>query len=417
MMWRGDVSLQCGVRSSHSSDALERRPEPPSRRRPDLAIKPPALEAIAYAASRKTPQALPTAENSGRLLSAPCGVPPRSRARPDAATALALPLRFRRKRRPPLALPPRRLDHGPSAASIIAIGGPSHSHAPEAGAPPALSSSPGRNGRLIAVLLAVAALSSWPRARRVRRVPRVDVTLARITAETVRLIRRGIRTAMAPDAAPPRRHHRPHRQRPKDRCRRREHPQPAPSVETARAHRLRTPRGTPARTEKSGGSAPRAWFATARDTRGKVGAGALQRRSRSTAASPALPKQPPIYLECTGASDVCGALTTAFEQAFEREGLPRAARPDGAEILVNASATLLDTHQDQQYGTSFVVQTFSLELRAEAVRDGSAVSMPAARTFSFDRRFGGERAAEQGRLMAAAAVERIQTFWARRVGG
>jgi hypothetical protein len=114
---------------------------------------------------------------------------------------------------------------------------------------------------------------------------------------------------------------------------------------------------------------------------------------------------------------VCGALTTAFEQALEREGLPRAARPDGAEILVNASATLLDTHQDQQYGTSFVVQTFSLELRAEAVRDGSAVSMPAARTFSFDRRFGGERAAEQGRLMAAAAVERIQTFWAKRVGG
>jgi hypothetical protein len=137
----------------------------------------------------------------------------------------------------------------------------------------------------------------------------------------------------------------------------------------------------------------------------------------ATATSPALPKQPPIYFECTGASDVCGALTTAFEQALEREGLPRAARPDGAEILVNASATLLDTHQDQQYGTSFVVQTFSLELRAEAVRDASAVSMPAARTFSFDRRFGGERAAEQGRLMAAAAVERIQTFWAKRVGG
>ena len=133
--------------------------------------------------------------------------------------------------------------------------------------------------------------------------------------------------------------------------------------------------------------------------------------------SPSLPTHPPIYFECTGTSDVCGAVTAAFEQGLEREGLPRAARPDDAEILVNATATLVDTHQDQQYGTNFVVQTFSLELRAEGTRDGAAVSMPAAKTFSFDRRFGGERAAEQARLMAAAAIERIQKFWTKRVGG
>jgi hypothetical protein len=56
-------------------------------------------------------------------------------------------------------------------------------------------------------------------------------------------------------------------------------------------------------------------------------------------------------------------------------------------------------------------------LRAETTRDGSPVSMPSARTFSFDRRFGGERAAEQGRLMAREALDRIQKFWMKRAGG
>ena len=133
--------------------------------------------------------------------------------------------------------------------------------------------------------------------------------------------------------------------------------------------------------------------------------------------APALPKQPPVYFECTGAPDVCGALTTAFAQALEREGLPRAARPDGAEIVVNARATVLDTREDQQYGTNFSVQTFSLELQGESTRDGMAVNMPAAKTFSFDRRFGRERAAEQGRLLAGEALDRIQKFWAKRLGG
>ena len=124
-----------------------------------------------------------------------------------------------------------------------------------------------------------------------------------------------------------------------------------------------------------------------------------------------------MYFECAGVPDVCGALTTAFEKALEREGVPYAARPDGAEILVNARATLLETRDDQQFGTNFTVQTFSLELRAESSRDGTAIGMPAPKTFSFDRRFGRERAAEQGRVMAGEALERIQKFWTARIGG
>jgi hypothetical protein len=110
-------------------------------------------------------------------------------------------------------------------------------------------------------------------------------------------------------------------------------------------------------------------------------------------------------------------ITTAFEQALERADLPRAARPDGAELIVSARATLLDTRDDQQFGTNFTVQTFSLELQAESGRDGTPISMPAQKAFSFDRRFGRERAAEQGRVMASEALERLQKFWTKRLGG
>jgi len=85
--------------------------------------------------------------------------------------------------------------------------------------------------------------------------------------------------------------------------------------------------------------------------------------------------------------------------------------------VVSARATLLETSQDEQFGTSFAVQTFSLQVQGESTRDGTPISMPPAKTFSFDRRFGRERAAEQGRLMADDAVERIQKFWTTRIGG
>jgi len=133
--------------------------------------------------------------------------------------------------------------------------------------------------------------------------------------------------------------------------------------------------------------------------------------------APALPKLPPVYFECTGEPDVCGALSAAFEKALERDGLPHAARPDRAEVVVSARATLLETSQNEQFGTSFAVQTFSLELLGESARDGIPISMPPAKTFSFDRRFGRERATEQGRVMADEAVERVQKFWTKRVGG
>jgi serine/threonine protein kinase len=424
----GDVPFNAASAPAILVMHLNDAPEPPSRRRPDLAI-PPALEAIALRCLEKDPgQRFQTAEEFREALerAVPAGTPVALGPAPDAATAVPLP--------PPLpentALPPSM----PAETSSITVPPALPStrpatrltiKAPEAAVQPlAVSSSPGTKGRLIAVLLAVAALFFVAVALGGYGAYRVWTSRSRgITAETVSSDpAAGSVPATAPDTDPP--PTTPLAASPATEgsgaggagASSAQHPPVATAGTSPTADATA---GRPARTEKSGGSAfaPRGLPAAPAAQGGEVGAAAPAAAAAATSAPPALPRQPPIYFECTGASDVCGALTTAFEQALEREGLRRAARPDGAEILVNASATLLDTHQDQQYGTSFVVQTFSLELRAEAVRDGSAVSMPAARTFSFDRRFGGERAAEQGRLIAAAAVDRIQTFWAKRVGG
>ncbi len=424
----GDVPFNAASAPAILVMHLKDAPEPPSRRRPDLAI-PPALEVITLRCLEKDPaRRFQTAEEFSEALerAVPAGIPVALGPAPDAATALALLPPLPESTAPPFAVP--------AETSSVAVPPPLPSQRPAtrptikaleaAVLPAAVPSSPGRKGLLVAALLGVAALFFVAVALGGYGAYRVWTSRSRgITAETISSdpAARSV-PSMAPDTAPPLAT--PSAASPATDGSgaggaAASPAQPPPTATVGGSPAANAIAAGPAGTEKSGGSAPAARGSAAAPAAegGEVGAVAPATAAAATSPSPSLPKQPPIYFECTGAADVCGALTTAFEQALEREGLPRAARPDGAEILVNANATLLDTHQDQQYGTSFVVQTFSLELRAEASRDGSAVSMPAARTFSFDRRFGGERAAEQGRLMSGAALERIQTFWATRVGG
>jgi eukaryotic-like serine/threonine-protein kinase len=430
----GDVPFNAGsapaVLIMHLNDA----PEPPSRRRPDLPISP-ALEAIALRCLEKNPaQRFQTAEEFSEALerAVPAGTPVAPRAGTDAATALVAPS--------PLPGDTARPFFLPLEASSVAVPPPLPTQQPgtrptinardaavlPAATPPSIG---GGKGRLIVVLLAVAALFVMAVALGGYAAYRAWTSRSdAIAVETVSSDPAPASVpAMAPDTTPPPTTSSGAQSATEGHDATVGTPSQSPPRPAASAPRERSPTSNVAAgvsaAEKSGRSDPAVRGGPGRSAAppasqsGEVGTLVAGTPPATPAPSPALPKHPPIYFECTGASDVCGALTTAFEQALEREGLPHAARPDGAEILVNASATLVDTHYDQQYGTSFVVQTFSLELRAEAIRDGSAVSMPAAKTFSFDRRVGGERAAEQGRLMAGEALARIQKFWTKRVGG
>jgi hypothetical protein len=63
-----------------------------------------------------------------------------------------------------------------------------------------------------------------------------------------------------------------------------------------------------------------------------------------------------------------------------------------------------------EFGTTFAVRTYSIELSAEATRTSEAVSMPAPTTLSYDPNFGSERVAEKARLLAGEIADKLQAF-------
>jgi serine/threonine-protein kinase len=422
----GDVPFNAASAPAILVMHLNDAPEPPSRRRPDLSITP-ALEAVALRCLEKDPaQRFQTAEEFSEALAraVPAGASAASLGAPEASTSLLVTPPLPGEPTPRLepssiGRPPPHAPQPPGTKPTI--------KAPDAAVPPAVHPSPGAGKGLIAVLLAVAALCLVAVA--LGGYPLYRAWSSRSGGITMETISSDPAPAAVPAMAPD------------------------SSASSAAATAAPSAAESDAAGSAAGSSSPPTPSGTAGGTAaahvsGNDGAAAEKiRRPDGTARgrpalsvppsatesgepgtvaggtpaappepSPALPKQPSIYVECTGIADVCGAMTTAFEQSLEREGLPRAARPDGAHILVNASVTLVDTRQEQQFGTNFVVQTFSLELRAEATHDGSPVSMPAGKTFSFDRRFGAARAAEQARVMAREAIERIQKFWKKRLG-
>ncbi len=101
-----------------------------------------------------------------------------------------------------------------------------------------------------------------------------------------------------------------------------------------------------------------------------------------------------------------------MQEALSREGI---SMPRGtAEITVTAQLSILDERADRQFGTTFVVRTYSIELDGDAPRLNEAVPMPASRTFSTDARLGAERLNENARVSATAVAERIRAFWKSR---
>ena len=82
---------------------------------------------------------------------------------------------------------------------------------------------------------------------------------------------------------------------------------------------------------------------------------------------------------------------------------------------MTAEAAIVDERQQTQFGTNFVVRTYSIDISAESTRFNQDVPMPATRTFTADTGVGRERLAENARVAAADAIERVQQFWKKRV--
>jgi hypothetical protein len=128
-----------------------------------------------------------------------------------------------------------------------------------------------------------------------------------------------------------------------------------------------------------------------------------------------VPATPTIAFQCTGAAEVCLPMRSAIEDAAERAGVGVARGTAAPEIVIAADVTILDERQQNQFGTKFVVRTYSVDVSGESRRFDQGVPMPAPKTFTADARFGRERYMENARVVAADAIERVQQFWKKRV--
>jgi hypothetical protein len=113
---------------------------------------------------------------------------------------------------------------------------------------------------------------------------------------------------------------------------------------------------------------------------------------------------------------VCGPLRQAIQEIAEREGLVMTRSSNKAvEILLTAEAAIADERQQRSFGTNFSVRTYTIDISGESTRFNQDVPMPASKTFTADAGVGRERIAENARVVAADAIERVQQFWKKRV--
>jgi serine/threonine protein kinase len=132
------------------------------------------------------------------------------------------------------------------------------------------------------------------------------------------------------------------------------------------------------------------------------------------AVTPLLPTLPSVHTSCRGLSDACASFQTALQHALERAGMAAAGDEQEAEILVAAFAEEIETRTEEQFGTTFVVRTYSIEVTGEADRFGETVTMPPPERVSFDTRFGAEKLNERSRVLADKVAATLQEYWSKK---
>jgi serine/threonine-protein kinase len=132
------------------------------------------------------------------------------------------------------------------------------------------------------------------------------------------------------------------------------------------------------------------------------------------AATALVPQNPSVFVRCSGAPEICSAARTTFAQALQRDGMTTSSSPASADVVVEATATIVDERSEEQFGTTFVVRTYSLAVDANATRFRESIPMPEPRTFSFDARYGPQRATENTRVVANSAIESVREYWKKK---
>lgn len=123
-----------------------------------------------------------------------------------------------------------------------------------------------------------------------------------------------------------------------------------------------------------------------------------------------VPLHPSVHVTCDGIADACAALQGAFQDALGRAEMSIAPL-QRADVIVSVHAEEIESRTEEQFGTTFVVRTYSWGAVGEAVGFDESITMPAPEVFSFDARLGGDRLGERARVFASSAVDRVDRYW------
>lgn len=104
-------------------------------------------------------------------------------------------------------------------------------------------------------------------------------------------------------------------------------------------------------------------------------------------------------------------MRAAFGAAASQDHMTLAGSAGRADVVLSVGVEILDERATQSFGTTFVTRSYSAQVEGES--KGNAVPMPAGRTFSFDATVGRERAAENARMLASDAVDKVREYWDR----
>ncbi len=110
---------------------------------------------------------------------------------------------------------------------------------------------------------------------------------------------------------------------------------------------------------------------------------------------------------------MCSAIRNAVDEALQKAGFTSLRNPARADISVDATVTPVEERVTQQFGTTFAVRNYAIDVSGEAPKSGEGVPMPPATTLSYDPKFGSERVNEKARLVADGIVEKVKAYLAR----
>jgi hypothetical protein len=191
----------------------------------------------------------------------------------------------------------------------------------------------------------------------------------------------------------------------------------APSTATAGASSSPRSRGTIGASERSKpASPPSSAQLTAAESRSAAAPPPTSAPATAPAAAVGFPANPAVFFHCAGAPEVCAPLRSQVDEALEKAGLASVRSAARADVDVAARVEGTQEKVSQQFGTTFAVRTYSIEVTAEATKTSEAVSMPASTTLSFDPQFGSERAVEKARLVAGDIADKLKAFAAKKSG-